>query len=865
MTGRGNLLRLFHEPTQISEHSASSEEITKDSGLEITHSISSGEYRRLGRKTISRELGRNIDNVDIPIGRGCVNFLECFRSDPQNSQNVINSINTLNSSEICETTNKPASGLFCPNVIQGIKGTPVNLVCNYIELKSEASKGVYLYEVSFHPPVDSTQLRIKYLNEHKHKIGGVKIFDGSTLYLPILLDDVLTTFCSQSIEKTEIEIRVLFKRKESLTNCLQLYNALFDRVMKILKYVKFDRKNFDPSRPKVIPMAKLDMWPGFVTTVDVYDGGLMLCCDVSYRLLCQKTVLEMLIEIYKKDKIAYQANAKKYLIGNIVLTRYNNRTYKIDDICFSENPHSKFETKTGLCSYLEYYKNHHNIDIKDEKQPLIISLKSKKKDFSKKDDIRFSLIPELCFLTGLQDEIRSDKKLMREISSFTRVSPNQRMVALNNLFNNITNNDKAREVLENWGLSLVKNNQSVIGRKIDYEQIYFAKKSVSIGPTAEFSKDAAINEILDVVDLNKWILIHHKSDLRSAKTLINHMERCCEAFGMQILKPHIVTLELDRIDSYVNALRRNLFAETQIAVCICSTSRDDRYSAIKKICCSEVPVASQVINSKTLLNEAKNRSIVQKILLQINCKMGGALWTVKIPLKNVMICGIDSYHDPCQKRNSVSALVASLDSSYTHWYSKSVIQSTREELVNGLISSFKAALQCYKNRNKSFPESVIVYRDGVGDGQLNFCNMYEIPQFSAACNNRVKITFIVVQKSNNTRFFSESYKNFSNPLPGTVVDKHVTRLQMYDFFLVPQIVRQGTVSPTHFIILKDDANYGPDIIQKLSYKLCFLYYNWPGTVRIPACCMYAHKMAYFIGESVQRDTAEILSEKLFYL
>lgn len=78
---------------------------------------------------------------------------------------------------------------------------------------------------------------------------------------------------------------------------------------------------------------------------------------------------------------------------------------------------------------------------------------------------------------------------------------------------------------------------------------------------------------------------------------------------------------------------------------------------------------------------------------------------------------------------------------------------------------------------------------------------------------------------------------YENPLPGTVVDKYITRSDMYDFFLVSQSVRQGTVSPTHFIVLRDDANYGPDIIQKLSYKLCYLYYNWPGTVRVPACCM----------------------------
>lgn len=40
----------------------------------------------------------------------------------------------------------------------------------------------------------------------------------------------------------------------------------------------------------------------------------------------------------------------------------------------------------------------------------------------------------------------------------------------------------------------------------------------------------------------------------------------------------------------------------------------------------------QVINVRTISQPQKLRSIAQKILLQINCKLGGELWTVNIPL-----------------------------------------------------------------------------------------------------------------------------------------------------------------------------------------------------------------------------------------
>jgi len=40
----------------------------------------------------------------------------------------------------------------------------------------------------------------------------------------------------------------------------------------------------------------------------------------------------------------------------IVLTDYNNKTYKIDDVDFESSPMTKFSTKDGEISFTEYYK-----------------------------------------------------------------------------------------------------------------------------------------------------------------------------------------------------------------------------------------------------------------------------------------------------------------------------------------------------------------------------------------------------------------------------------------------------------------------------------------------------------------------------
>lgn len=89
--------------------------------------------------------------------------------------------------------------------------------------------------------------------------------------------------------------------------------------------------------------------------------------------------------------------------------------------------------------------------------------------------------------------------------------------------------------------------------------------------------------------------------------------------------------------------------------------RSDRYAVIKKLCSAQIPVASQVINAKTLSKPDKVRSIILKIALQINCKLGGSLWTVKFPFQGWMICGVDVYHG--SPPNSVCGFVASLNES----------------------------------------------------------------------------------------------------------------------------------------------------------------------------------------------------------
>ena len=38
-----------------------------------------------------------------------------------------------------------------------------------------------------------------------------------------------------------------------------------------------------------------------------------------------------------------------------------------------------------------------------------------------------------------------------------------------------------------------------------------------------------------------------------------------------------------------------------------------------------------------------------------------------------------------------------------------------------------------------------------------------------------------------------------------------------------------------------------------------------GTIRVPAPCQYAHKLAFLVAQSLHAPTADVLNDKLFFL
>ncbi|KAK0229725.1 argonaute-like protein [Armillaria nabsnona] len=252
------------------------------------------------------------------------------------------------------------------------------------------------------------------------------------------------------------------------------------------------------------------------------------------------------------------------------------------------------------------------------------------------------------------------------------------------------------------------------------------------------------------------------------------------------------------------------------------------------------------------------------VCLKLNVKLGGinvipspesvpALTDVRHP---TMIIGADVMHPPpgANDRPSFTAAVGSVDSHTAKYYASMPETSSwlYLEIIEYFESMCKELIQDYCDYHKHVerkaqvkPERIIVYRDGVSEGQFKEVLDTELAALKAACKALAvdaKITFIIVGKRHHIRFFPMEFgpaDRSENCLAGTVVDRGVGHPTEFDFYLQSHGGLLGTSRPTHYSVLHDENKMIPDDLQSLTNALCYVYARSTRAVSIPAPVYYA--------------------------
>jgi len=762
----------------------------------------------------------------------------------------------------------------------GAGGTSIDVLSNHFSLQQKPNWKLYQYALIFSPDTTDYKERKALLYQHKETIPKF-ITDGGRLNTTVKLsadnkEILLTSVRAQDNSKVQIKVKYVAEIQPSDSAYLQFYNIVLRTMMERLNLELIRRDYYDPKSAVDLKAHKIEVWPGYVTSIRQHESKVLLCCEIGNKILRTDTVLDQMEELLKRglSTNTFRANAEKNLLGAIVMTRYNNKTYRVDDIAWDKNPSHEFEGRNGeKISYMMYYANKYGRTIKDPRQPLLINTPTAREMRAGQTGPIY-LVPELCNMTGLSEEQRSNFQLMKALGTYTRQDPKKRMETLTKFSRRITSQPEIKKELESWGLAFSTEMETFKARVLPPEKILGGKTSSASYTldNADWSKCFRKWESFKAKNLTKWAIVYSHKDESASKEFVASLLKVGPSLGMMIKPPNTFCTQDNKPATYLKTLDSVLDQGPQLVMVVVPNNKGDHYAVIKKRLCLDVPTPSQVITA-TVINKPKGlMSVATKVAVQMNCKLGGEPWAVKMPLKDTMVIGYDTYHDTVSKGRSVGALVASLNQSMTKYFSVANLHTNpQQELHDNLCPAMTSALRRYNQVNGHLPERIIIYRDGVGDGDIPYVIEHEVKAIQSTLINAglsaddLKLTFIIVNKKINTKIIKKDGNNHCNPPSGTIVDDVVTLPERYDFFLISQSVNQGTVNPTSYNVIQDTSGLDAEKLQKLTYKLSHLYYNWPGTVRVPAPCQYAHKLAFLVGETLHNPPPDVLQDLLYYL
>lgn len=425
------------------------------------------------------------------------------------------------------------------NSKKGTSGTVIDLLANYLRVQKDKNFSLQQYHVNFIPDIDIPIVRKALIREHKKTLGGY-LYDGvSTVYLTKSLEKESTDFVGRLKDDSLVKITV----KNTMNfipstdgRMMQLLNLILRRAMEGLNLQLVGRNYFDAAAAIELQEFNIQLWPGYITSIHQHEQEILMSCKTDHKVMRKETAYNVLKQCFANSRNPRDAFCKE-MIGITVLTEYNNNTYRIDDVDWESSPKSTFLTKTGQVSYVDYYRKRYNISIRDDKQPILIS-KSKARDLRAGQSELIALIPELCRVTGLTDEMRKNYSTMNAIAQHTRLSPADQIGRIMTFNLRLQSNAVSADVFKEYNVTLSKDLVQLQGRTLAPEKVIFGNNQQAVmDQRSEWTHVFRNCKLFSPKCLNNWFLITPRMHEVKVRSFVCKMLDAAKGMGFMMSAP----------------------------------------------------------------------------------------------------------------------------------------------------------------------------------------------------------------------------------------------------------------------------------------------------------------------------------------
>lgn len=790
-----------------------------------------------------------------------------------------------------------------PNL--GREGRPIGLRANHFQI-SMPRGFVHHYDVNIQPDKCPRKVNREIIETMVHAYGKIfgnlkPVFDGrNNLYtrdpLPIgnVREELEVTLPGEGKDRLfRVSIKwvaqvSLFGLEEALEGRTRQipYEAILalDVVMRHLpsmSYTPVGRSFFSTPDGYYHPLGGgREVWFGFHQSVRPSQWKMMLNIDVSATAFYKaQPVIEFMCEVLdirdineqrkpltdsQRVKFTKEIKGLKIEITHCGTMR---RKYRVCNVTRRPAQMQSFPLQlengqTVECTVAKYFLDKYKMKLRYPHLPCLQVGQEHKHTY---------LPLEVCNIVAGQRCIKklTDMQTSTMIKATARSAPDRER-EINNLVRRADFNNDA--YVQEFGLTISNNMMEVRGRVLPPPKLQYGGRVASLSGQSKQQAmpnqgvwDMRGKQFFTGVEIRVWAIacFAPQRTVRedALRNFTQQLQKISNDAGMPIIgQPCFCKYATgpDQVEPMFRYLK-STFASLQLVVVVLP-GKTPVYAEVKRVGDTVLGMATQCVQAKNV-NKTSPQTL-SNLCLKINVKLGG-INSILVPSirpkifnEPVIFLGADVTHPPAgdNKKPSIAAVVGSMDAHPSRYAATVRVQQHRQEIIQELSSMVRELLiMFYKSTGGYKPHRIILYRDGVSEGQFLQVLQHELTAIREACikleaDYKPGITFIVVQKRHHTRLFCADKKEQSgksgNIPAGTTVDVGITHPTEFDFYLCSHQGIQGTSRPSHYHVLWDDSHLDSDELQCLTYQLCHTYVRCTRSVSIPAPAYYAHLVAF---------------------
>uniref|UniRef100_A0A5S6QD81 Piwi domain-containing protein n=1 Tax=Trichuris muris TaxID=70415 RepID=A0A5S6QD81_TRIMR len=282
---------------------------------------------------------------------------------------------------------------------------------------------------------------------------------------------------------------------------------------------------------------------------------------------------------------------------------------------------------------------------------------------------------------------------------------------------------------------------------------------------------------------------------------------------------------------------------------------DTDYKHVKYVAEKKYGVMTQCVTPRVVDEVIVNHSemLVMNLCYQVNMKLGGvSTGLLAVPevtdfltehytlMLGVVTSAANVGHTAPP---SAGAVVGNVLPSCTRYGSSLRIRTKGSQWKLCMREAYRERITQFFDANNNRPCRIIVFCSGMGEDQLEQVLREEFDSLCSACSvfengYRPRITFIAVQDDHHAVFTCKNARiavgSGRNIPAGTVIDRQVTSPDGYDFYLCSSPPVTAAITPSKYHVLYDENNLGSNVVQAISYHLCYAHGRSARSSHIPA-------------------------------